>query len=91
MKFIKFNKAGRWQDKPYQKQFEVAAGQEVEVASGTTFDDEGNVLTVSYHMASIVEDAGKGEMVTKETPPAKDKAKAESNAGVKDKAKSESK
>ena len=76
---VKFKQDGKWADNPADPVFEVKEGDELEV---------------SAHLANILVESGKGEIITtnnKETPAKEDKKDGKKNPAKSDKAQAESK
>jgi len=70
---IKVTKDGKWHDKPYQNQFNVDAGEVIEVSNETQVLNN-RAVCVSSEMATIMVDSGNAEMMVKpvkETKPVK--------------------
>ncbi len=68
---IKIIKNGRWQDKPYQNQFNVYVGDKIKIDE-TTIVDNGKCSCVSIEIADIIISSGSAEIYQeKETKPNK--------------------
>ena len=85
MNCVRIKKAGKWHDKPYEPQFEVAQDDEIPVREGTTVTD-GKADSLSFGIADIMVDAGAGEYIErKDNPATADKKAAERNKAADDK------